>query len=181
MGSLAHSLVTWAEFLRLPERSETGERYELQDGEAVVVPPARPIHIKLQKRIEKLVEGLAGERGVVVTEFPYRPVINLQYWVADIAYVPRNDWDALPPNEYPVYAPPLIVEVLSPSNPPAKLNRQRIVAMSAGAQEFWVVDSEKRTVHVTDLNGTTVYGIGDSIPLPMLGGGVIAVDQIFAI
>jgi len=144
------------------------------------MPPARPIHIKLQKRIEKLLEELAGERGVVVTEFPYRPVLNLQYWVADIAYVPRNDWDALPPDEYPVYAPSLIVEVLSPSNTPAKLNRQRIVAMSAGTQEFWVVDSGKQTVQVTDLNGTNIYAIGDSISLTMLGG-VVSVEQIFAI
>ena len=180
MSSLAHSLVTWTEFLRLPERPETGQRYELHDGEVVIMPPARPIHIKLQKRIEKLLEELAGERGAVVTEFPYRPVLNLQYWVADIAYVPRNDWDALPPDEYPVYAPPLIVEVLSPSNTPAKLNRQRIVAMSAGTQEFWVVDSGKQTVQVTDLNGTNIYAIGDSISLTMLGG-VVSVEQIFAI
>jgi len=144
------------------------------------MPPARPIHIKLQKRIEKLLEELAGERGVVVTEFPYRPVLNLQYWVADIAYVPRNDWDALPPDEYPVYAPPLIVDVLSPSDPPCQLNRKRIVAMSAGTQEFWVVDSGKQTVQVTDLNGTNIYAIGDSISLTMLGG-VVSVEQIFAI
>lgn len=48
MSSLAQSLVTWEEFLRLPERPEGGKRYELQDGEVVVVPPARPLHIKLQ-------------------------------------------------------------------------------------------------------------------------------------
>ena len=50
MSSLAHSLVAWEEFLRLPEHAETGKRYELHDGEVIVVPPARPIHIKLQKR-----------------------------------------------------------------------------------------------------------------------------------
>ena len=61
MSSLAQSLVTWEEFLRLPERPETGKRYELQDGEVVVVPPARPLHIKLQKRIERLLEAAAGE------------------------------------------------------------------------------------------------------------------------
>ena len=30
MSSLAHSLVTWEEFVRLPERPENGQRYELQ-------------------------------------------------------------------------------------------------------------------------------------------------------
>ncbi|SRR6266567_261908 len=180
MGGLAQSLVTWADYLRLPERPETGKRYELQDGEVVLVPPARPIHIKLQKRIERLLETLAGALGVVTIEFPYRPVINLQYWFADVAYVPQADWDALPPNDYPVYAPALIVEVLSPSNTPAKIDRQRIVAMSAGTQELWVVDPEKRTVHVTTLSGVKMYAAGDTIPLSMFGGAVITVDQIFA-
>jgi len=163
MSSLAQSFVTWAEFLRLPERPEAGKRYELHDGEVVLVPPARPLHIKLQKRIERLLESLAGERGVVATEFPYRPVPNLQYWFADVAYIPKADWDALPPNEYPIYAPPLIVEVLSPSNTTAKVARKRIVAMSAGAEEFWVVDADKRTVQVTDLLGATTYGVADSV------------------
>jgi Uma2 family endonuclease len=72
MSSLARSPVTWQDFLRLPERPETGKRYELQDGELVVLPPARPIHIKLQKRIEQLLEALAGDRGTVTIEFPYR-------------------------------------------------------------------------------------------------------------
>jgi Uma2 family endonuclease len=91
MTSLTQALVTWSEFLRLPERPQEGQRYELHDGEVVAVPPARPIHIKLQKQIERLLEGLAAERGVVAVEFPYRPVPNLQYWIADVAYVPRAE------------------------------------------------------------------------------------------
>lgn len=180
MSSLPHSLVTWADYLRLPERPETGKRYELHDGEVVLVPAAGPLHIKLQKRIERLLEALAGDLGVVTIEFPYLPVINLQYWFADVAFVLRADWDAMPPDDYPVYAPALVVEVLSPSNAPAKLNRQRIVAMSAGTQEFWVVDPERRTVLVTNLSGTNVYASGDSIPLTIFCAATLAVDQIFA-
>ena len=180
MSSLTQSLVTWQEFLRLPERPETGKRYELHDGEVALVPPARPIHIKIQKQIERLLEQVAGDRGVVTTEFPYRPVPNLQFWFADVAYIPKADWDALPPHEYPVYAPPLIIEVLSPSNTAAKLARQRIVAMSAGTQEFWVVDSEARSVLVTSVTETREYAMGSSIPLPLFGSALLA-DRIFAI
>jgi Uma2 family endonuclease len=179
MSSLAQSLVAWEEFLRLPERPETGQRYELQDGEVVIVPPARPLHIKLQKRIERLLEAVSGDFGVVTTEFLYRPVPNLQYWFADVAYIPQADWDALPPDVYPLYAPPLIVEVLSPPNTAAKVNRQRIVALSAGAVEFWVVDAETRTVHTTDLRGSRVYGCGEAVPLRMFGDATVSVDRIF--
>jgi Uma2 family endonuclease len=181
MSSLAHSLVTWAGFLQLPERPETGKRYELHDGEVVLVPPARPLHVKLQKRIERLLEAAAGDRGVVAVEFPYRPVPNLQFWFADVAFVLQADWDALPPDEYPVYAPVLIIEVLSPSNTPAKVNRQRIVAMSSGTQEFWVVDAANRTVQVTAFSGTSTYAAGDAIPLTLFGAASVAVDQIFAV
>jgi Uma2 family endonuclease len=181
MSSRAQSLVTWPDFLRLPERPETGKRHELHDGEIVLVPPARPLHIKLQKRIEHLLEMLSGERGVVTIEFPYRPAPNLQFWFADVAYVSRAEWDALPPDDYPVYSPLLIVEVLSASNTPAKLNRQRIVAMSAGTLEFWVVDPEKRTVQVTNPEGMKVYTTADAIPLTIFAGDALAVDQIFAI
>jgi Uma2 family endonuclease len=180
MSSRAHSLVTWPEFVRLPERSDIGQRHELHDGEVVLVPPARPLHIKLQKRIEHLLESLAGERGVVTIEFPYRPAPNLQYWFADVAYIPRADWDAMPPNDYPVYSPALIIEVLSPSNSPAKIARQRIVAMSAGTVEFWVIDPEKRTVQVTDAAETKTYLAGDAIPVPLFESTAL-VDQIFAI
>jgi Uma2 family endonuclease len=172
--------VTWQDFLRLPERPETGQRYELHDGEVVVVPPARPLHIKLQKRIEQLLEALAGARGIVSIEFPYRPGLNLQFWFADVAYIPKADWDALPPDDYPVYAPPLIVEVLSPSSTPVKINRQRIVAMSAGTEEFWVVDPSERTVQVTSRNGVHTYSSGDAIPLPLFDETTLAVEQIFA-
>ena len=95
MSSLAHSLVTWAGFLLLPERPETGKRYELHDGEVVLAPPARPLHVKLQKRIERLLEAAAGDRGVVAVEFPYRPVPNLQFWFADVAFVLQADCNAL--------------------------------------------------------------------------------------
>ena len=179
MGGLAHSLVTWVDFLHLPERPEFGKRYELHDGEVVVVPPARPLHIKPQKRIERMLEDIAGDRGVVTTEFPYRPVPNLQYWYADVAYIPQPDWDALPPDEYPIYAPPLIVEVLSPSNTPAKVNRQRIVALSAGTEEFWVVDAEKGTIQVTDSSGSRVCSCSEALPLWLFGEAAILVDRIF--
>ncbi len=142
------------------------------------MPPPRPLYKKLQKRIERLLEALAAGRGVVTTEFPYRPQLDLQYWVADVAYIPQADWDALPPNDYPIYSPPLIVEVLSPCNTPAKIDRQRIVALSAGTLEFWVVDPGCRAVQITSPAGTKMYTAGDSIELAMFGNNSLTVDSL---
>jgi len=65
MSSLAQSLVTWEGFLRLVERRETGKRFELQDGEVILALPARPLHIKLQKRMERLLEALGTTERLV--------------------------------------------------------------------------------------------------------------------
>jgi Uma2 family endonuclease len=181
MSSLAHSLVTWSDFLRLEDPEDTAERYELHDGEVVLVPPARPLHVKIQRKLLSLLQAAAQERGTVTPEFPYRPALNFQCWYADVAYIPQSEWDAMPPDEYLVYAPALLVEVLSPSNKPAKVNRQRITAMSAGTQQFWVVDPEKKTVQVTGLGATTTYASGDAIPMDLLCGGTLSVDDIFAV
>jgi Uma2 family endonuclease len=182
MSSLTQPIITsWTEFLRLPERPENGIRYELHDGEVVVVPPPRFWHVEVQERIEKPLRALAGDAGVVRSEFPYRPAPNLQYWVADLAYIPLADWQRLPRDaDPPVYAPALIVEVLSPSNTPVKVNRQRMTAMSAGTQEFWIVSREPHTVEVSRLDSTVqIYGAGEIIPLPFFSGS-LKVDDTFA-
>ncbi|MCW5977999.1 MAG: Uma2 family endonuclease [Bryobacteraceae bacterium] len=67
------------------------------------------------------------------------------------------------------------MEVLSPSNTSAKVNRQRIIALSAGTQEFWVVDPGARTVHVTSLGGAAGQAVSSTVL-----GGTVEVDQIFA-
>jgi hypothetical protein len=59
------------------------------------------------------------------------------------------------------------------------VNRQRIVALSAGTVEFWVVDAETRTVQTTDLGGSKVYVCGETVPLRMFGNASVVVDRIF--
>jgi len=179
MSSVTQPVTSWDEFLLLPERPENAKRYELHDGEVVIVPPPRPWHLKRQKRIERLLEPLAGERGVIALEFPYRPAPNLQYWVADLAFVPQVDWDTMPLEQWQVYAPPLIIEILSPSNTAVKANRQRMTAMSAGTQAFWIVDEKKQTIEVSCVDRVTVYGLGETVPLPMFDAE-LKVDEIFA-
>jgi Uma2 family endonuclease len=52
--------------------------------------------------------------------------------------------------------------------------------MSAGTEEFWVVDPSERTVQVTSRNGVHTYSSGDAIPLPLFDETTLAVEQIFA-
>jgi Uma2 family endonuclease len=90
-------------------------------------------------------------------------------------------------DQWDVYAPPLIAEVVSPSdrkkkgeNTPEKIGKQRIVAMSSGTREFWVIDADERTVHVTTVDGVKVYRVGDCVPVTITPGKSVLVDAIFA-
>lgn len=82
--------------------------------------------------------------------------------------------------EYFVYSPPLIIEVLSPSNRPEKIRRQRVAAFSGGTREFWVVDPVTRTVEVSVPGATSrVYGIEESVPVAVLPDAALPVRGIF--
>lgn len=181
MSTIGTALTTWEEFLELPDSDENGDlRYELHDGEVVLVPPPKPIHVLTQWRMQQLLGAAANGFGTAMTEFPYRPAPNLQFWRADVAYIPNEHLSLMDTDEYHIYAPPLIIEVLSPSNRPGKINRQRIAAFSGGTREFWVVDPVRRTVEVS-LPGkpSRVYSEHEEIPVAILPGISISARKIF--
>jgi Uma2 family endonuclease len=180
MSTVEAALTTWEEFVKLEEEEENGTHLELHDGEVVVVPPARPFHIFRQSLLVQWLTQAAKGRGVAVQEYPYRPAANLQYWVADVAYLPKKEWEAMRTDEYYVYSPPLIIEVLSPSNRRAKIERQRLIAFSGGTREFWVVDPKSRTIEVFALGRPSqVYGVGEKISVATLPGAKFPVAELF--
>lgn len=176
MSTVGAALTTWEEFLRLPDEPPEVRRYELHDGEVVTVPPPRLSHVYVQKFLSHWLTLAAQGLGSATTEFPYRPAMNLQFWYADVAYLPEADWQSMKNQDYPVYAPPLIIEVLSPSNRPGKLRRQRLAAFAGGTVEFWVIDPDRQTVEVS-LPGASsrIYTASESVPVLVLAGTRLAV------
>jgi Uma2 family endonuclease len=177
MSGVVDPVVSWEAFQELPS-SEHGERFELRDGVVAAVPVPDVLRLKLQFQIQQLLRSAAHDPSATRGRLPYRPMLNLQFWYADVALVPRVDWQSMPLDEFPIYVPPMIVEVLSPSNPIEKVRQQRMVALSAGTQEFWIVDTPEHVVVVTDLSTATVYASGETIPATAYHAA-IAVDDIF--
>lgn len=179
MSTIGAALTTWEEFVRLPDEEE-GMHYELHDGEVVLVPPPKPLHVLVQILMERWLNRAARGRGTATREFPYRPAANLQYWIADVAYLPNEDLEAMRTDEYYVYSPPLITEVLSPSNKTLKTKRQRLVAFSAGTREFWVVDPIRRTIEVSQPGKPSrIYTVEETIPVAVLPGALFPVRILF--
>lgn len=179
MGTIGRALTTWEQFLQLPD-PEPGFHLELHDGEVVLVAPARPSHIFVQALLGRWLTIVAEGRGYGVQEFPYRPAKDLQFWKADVAYVPNEGMKAMRGSEYPIYAPPLIVEVLSPSNRRTKIAAQRAAAFAAGTQEFWIIDTNARTVEVFYVDKRErKFTVGEMIPLIALPGALLPVAKLF--
>jgi len=183
MSTVGTALMTWEEFVKLPDEdwdNENGTHLELQDGEVVVVAPPRAVHQWKQGWLAKWFTESAREKGYAATEVFYRPAANLQFWRADVAYLFIHDWELMRGNDYPVYSPPLIIEVLSPSNRRTKIQRQQIAAFSGGTREFWVVDLTARTIEVTVVGrAPRVYAEDETVPVTMLPGVSFPVGDLF--
>ncbi len=180
MGSTSTLLTTWDEFIQIPDASNASH-FELHDGEIVLVPPPQAIHFFIQTWLTHWLTAAAAGRGRAAQEFPYRPAANLQFWKADVAYAPEADWKRLLGAEYPIYAPPLIIEVLSLSNKASRIDRQRIAAFSAGTHEFWLGDANSQTIEVSIPGSPAhVYKICDTVPISLLPGTVLPVKELFA-
>jgi len=178
MGATTTRLMTFAEFEKLPD--EVCRRHELRHGELVEVPPPIHSHVRLQYGIRKLLEARAPEGDIVETEMPFRLMPDYEYWVADVAYMTRATWNRIDPKGYLDCAPELVVEVLSPRNTISEMNDRKKTFLAAGCREFSLVDPVNRQIDVSTPDGvTTTYRTGQAIPLPLLDGSALPVDDIF--
>ena len=172
------NLVTVAQFRDLPEEGEYA--YELHHGEVVALTRPKMGHSKIQLRLMELLAPKLRTFGVVTMEFPYRPLAEFEYRVADVVAVSRSRWDAIQPDENFVGAPDLVIEVKSPSNTKRQLQELVALCLANGSFECWIVDPEHSSVTVTRRDGSTVvYSSGQDIPLAAFGSDHLPVAAIF--
>lgn len=179
MAETTTHLMTVAEYEQIPERNE-GFYYELHHGELVKVCFPKPKHYKTQWRLRDLLAGVAGETGFVGIELAFRPLPEHEVWAADVAFVSRERWKKVDPDDYLQGAPELVIEVLSPSNTAEEISDKEKTCLDGGCREFWVVNEKRRQVKVSTPDGLTkTYHEGQQIPLTLFGGSSLAVSAIF--
>jgi Uma2 family endonuclease len=134
--------------------------------------------IKLQMKLEALLCAIAGTRGQIITEMPFRAVAENELRGADVAFISRSRWDEA--GDYLMGAPELVIEILSPSNVKPQLREYAALCLANGCIDFWIVDQSSKTVTVTGQSGQSIrYSSGMTVPLPWLGETSLAVDLIF--
>ncbi len=80
-------------------------------------------------------------------------------------------------------APDLVVEILSPSNTAIEMQRKFNLYHTAGVREYWVLDSEDKTLTVYLFDSEKVisrtYGEKDAAPVSVLNGLSIELGSVF--
>ena len=177
MATTPTKLMTVAEYQQIP--APPGGRYELHHGELIKVAYPEFPHVRGQWQIRRLLEGAAGEAGVVEKEMPFRPLPEHECWSADVAFVSIERWQSI--DRWLFGAPDLVVEVLSPSNTAGKMLDKEKMCLENGAVEFWVVDIDRQQIKVSTPDGHTItYKSGQEIALFFAPGKSVSVSAIFA-
>jgi Uma2 family endonuclease len=180
MAVVSSLLMTVEEFRKLPEDA-ADVYHELRHGEVVAVTRPKLKHHLLQDRLVEFLKPVARPAGHVSMEFPFRPLPEYELRVADVAYVSRDRLSSTSQDDYLQGAPELVIEVLSPSNSATELYDKEILCLQNGAQQFWIVDPDRRQVKVATPDGVTItYQSGQQIPLALWGDAMLPVDEIFA-
>ncbi|HKN67731.1 MAG TPA: Uma2 family endonuclease [Gemmatimonadaceae bacterium] len=136
---------TLEELHRLPD---DGNKYELIRGELFVTPPPSVDHEEVLARLSALLTTYVEQHSLGRVYHP-RAVIRFEGSEAEpdlmVRHVPHgargNAWEKLPP-------PRLVIELLSPTTRRRDLVAKREYYLDAGVGEYWVIDSERREIHV---------------------------------
>jgi|SRR5579871_1179977 len=133
------TLLTWEQFLEL---EETPGKQELLDGELISLPPAKLNHTDIALAIFRLLDAAShGYRVRIEAGFRLR-----RGWLQPDVSVCRSDQEVK--DGWLQGAPVIPIEVVSPSNRPAHIDKKIDVYLEEGAVEVWVVYPENRSMKV---------------------------------
>ena len=135
----ATTQTTWEEFLNLPDAPG---KQELLDGELIIMPPAKHSHNKIAELVKSLLET-AVDKSRVYREEGYQ--LRRGWLQPDVSVT----WPDQPiENDWLQGAPMLAVEVVSPSNTAAQIEKKTAAYLDEGAAEVWVIYPANRSMTV---------------------------------
>ena len=138
--------VTFAELARWPD---DGRRYELYDGEAIVVPAPFPRHQQVAHRVQRLLDEYADATGDLVLGSPIDIVLSKHNVVQpDVVFI-RHDRRHLINMMKAIRVPPdLVVEVLSRKTEMRDRNRKADLFARFGIPEYWILNPVKNRMEI---------------------------------
>ncbi len=161
------------------------KRYELLDGDLVVTPAPGEAHQRASRNLTILLGQSVKLSGVGhVYAAPFDVVLSDTDVVQpDLLFV-TNERAHIITDENVQGAPDLVVEILSPSTAERDQTFKRSLYAKHGVKEFWLVDTDAKTVTVLLRypQGFAVEGVcgeGQTLDSPTLERFIIKPDEIF--
>ncbi len=172
---------TYEDYCNAPE----DKRYELHDGDLVVVPSPKEQHQRSSLDLATELILFARRTGLGrVYIAPFDIVFsNHDVVQPDVIFVSNDRLDIITPDNIQG-APDLVIEVLLPSTGHRDRTFKRALYARHGVREFWLVDTDTRTIEVLQLDeegyqtvGT--YSVGQTLTSPTLAGFGLNIDDLF--
>ena len=173
---------TYADYCRTPD----DERYELLDGELVMVPAPNLGHQRVDAKLGWRLAQFVEERNLgEVFSAPCDVVLSETNVVQpDLLFVSNERAHILFNGANVRGAPDLVIEILSPSTTGRDRSLKRALYARYGVSEYWLVDPDARTVTVLLLDDgafaeVSHYSAGQTLTSPTLAGFTANLDAIF--
>ena len=162
------------------------ERYELLDGNLIMVPAPNLKHQRVQFRLGQALGQfiLHHELG----EFFYAPcdvvLSDTDIVQPDLLFVSRDRAHLLRNGENVQGGPDLVIEILSPSTADKDRGIKRELYSRHGVKEYWLIDPMAETVSIHRqqagrLAVTRTFGRRDTLRSPLLAGLELRLDDVF--
>ena len=171
--------LTYEDYASLPD----DERYELIDGELIIMTSPTAFHQALLKKLASAFMVLES-RGLGTMFFAPLDVIlsNFDVVQPDLIFISGERGSII--RDYIRGAPDLLVEILSPSTERRDRIIKRDLYARHGVREYWLVDPYAKTVTVLLLSAGgydthAVYGEGDTLTSPTLPGFALDLGGLF--
>jgi Uma2 family endonuclease len=180
---VADAGVTFAE---LQEWPDDGRRYELYDGEVVVVPMPFPRHQRVAFHIGEILRDYERRLGGLVFCVPIDIVFSEHNVVQpDVVFFRQERRHVIDMMAATRAAPDLAVEVLSRSTEVRDRGRKMQLLATFGVTEYWIVDPVKNTLEIYVLRGpayecVAAYDERHEVHSPTVPGLSFPATRVFA-
>ena len=180
--SAADPRVSFAELCQWPD---DGRRYELYDGEVIVVPAPVPRHQVVALRIGRLLLDYAESLGGLTLISPVDIVLTEHDVVQpDVVFFRRERRPLVKMWEAARVPPDLAVEVLSRSTERRDRGRKMELLARSGVPEYWIVDPAGNSLEIYQLQTgtyvmTTICGENDRVDSATLPGLSLEGKRLF--
>ena len=183
MATTEHAVkLTYDDYCRTPD----DERYELLNGELMMVPAPNMRHQRILLTLGRELDRFTEQHGLgKVYVAPCDVVLSDNDVVQpDVLFVSRAHEHRITEKNVQG-APDLVIEILSPSTAEKDLGRKYELYDSGGVLEYWIVDPAAGTVAVHRrqdgrLEPAGTFGRGESVATAVLEGLAIEVEEILA-